>query len=81
MLLEDDRGGERRFQAVRGPGADDAAERPQRLAALFLVVGQIVQPALDGGWRTQARDHAPLGCRQRQARRLDRLSARERESL
>ena len=26
MLLEDDRRGECRFQAVRGPGADDAAE-------------------------------------------------------
>ena len=62
MLLEDDGRRERGFQAVRGAGADDAAKRSQRLAALFLVVRKIVQPVLDGGRRAQA-------CESRAARR------------
>ena len=45
VLLEDDGRRERRFEAVRGAGADDAAERSQRLAALLGVVRQRVQPA------------------------------------
>ena len=81
MLLEYDGGRECGFEAVRGAGAYHAAERPQRLAILFLVVRQVVQPVLHGGGCAQARDDAPLGACERQARGLDRLSSRERVSL
>ena len=63
VLLEDDRRRQRRFQAMRGAGPDHAAERAQRLAALLVVVGKRVQPALDGVGRPQARDEAALRSR------------------
>jgi hypothetical protein len=81
VLLEDDGGRERGFEAVRGAGAHHAAERPQSLATCFLVVRQVVQPALHRGGCAQARDDTPLGGRERQARRLGRVSSRERVSL
>jgi len=81
MLLEDDGGGQRGLEAVRRAGADDATEGAQRFASLFLVVGQFVQPMLDVRRRSQARNDALFGRCERQPRRGDRLSARERGSL
>src|SRR4029077_13089440 len=57
------RGGDGRLQAVRAPLADDAAEAAERgAAAWLLVVGQIVQVALDGGRCFQPCDQPPLAC-------------------
>ena len=81
MLLENHSGRQGGFQAVRRAGAHDPAERPQRLALLLLVVREIVQPVLHSGGRAQPGDEPPFRRRQGQARRRDRLSARERASL
>ena len=82
VLLEDDGRRERRLEAMRGARPHDAAEAAERFAALLVVVGQRVQPALHGGRRPQTRDEPALAGRQRQsAAGCDRVSAREREPL
>jgi len=48
MLLEDDRRKQRRLEAVRGSRADDATETAQGLAANLGVVGQGIEPGLNG---------------------------------
>ena len=63
VLLQDDGGGQRRLQAMRGVMPDDAAKASQRGAARrrLGVVGQCVQPALHVIRRLQPRDQPPLG--------------------
>ena len=78
MLLHDHRGGERGLETVRGAGADHAAKAAQRLAAFLRVVGQRVQPSLDGERRAKPVDDLTLRAGQRERRRLDRISAWER---
>lgn len=80
VLLEDGGGSERRLEAVHRSSPHDATERPQRLAALFLVVGERVEPMLHRRRCAQARDDAAFPGRERQSRRDGRISARERES-
>ena len=61
MLLEDDGGGQGRFEAMRRVMTDDAPEGALRgPAAWFLVVRQLVEVLLDGARRPQPRDQAPL---------------------
>ena len=60
VLLEDHRRRQRRLEAVRGAGANDAAEASQRLAALFGVVRQRIEPPLHGRGRAQPRDDPAL---------------------
>ena len=81
VLLENGRGGERGFQAVRTSGPDHAPEAPERLAAHLVVIGQTVQPPLHGGRRPQARDECAFPRCQRQRRRFGAVSGREREPL
>ena len=69
MLFENDGRGDRRLEAMRGAVPDHAAEAAERLAALFAVVGKLVQPALDGGGRAQSIDDTPFRPRQPQWRR------------
>ena len=78
MLLHDRRGRERGLEAVRGAGADHAAKAAQRLAAFLGVVGQRVQPVLDGERRAKPVDDPTLRAGQRERRRIGRFSAWER---
>jgi hypothetical protein len=61
VRLEDDGGEECRLETVGASLADDAAEAAQRGAAAgLLVVGQLVQVALNGGRCSQACDQPTL---------------------
>ncbi len=74
VLLEDDRGRQRRFQAVGHAAGDHAAERAQAgpVRRRLHVVGQLVQEALDGRRRAESRHQAPLGRRERHGASLVR---------
>lgn len=58
--------------------ADDPTKAAQGLAADLGVVGQGIEPRLNGGWRSQTRDETTLARRERKRRPIDRISARER---
>ena len=47
MLLEDCRGGEGAFQAVRAPVPHHTSKSPQRFSALLPVIGQVAKKGLD----------------------------------
>ena len=78
MLLHDDRRKQRRLEAVRGSGADDATKTAQGLAANLGVVRQGIEPGLNGIRRSQTCNETTLLRRERECRRIDRISARER---
>lgn len=81
MLFEDCRRGQCRLETVRFAMPDNAAETAQRLAARFMVIGQRIQPSLDGNRRAKAIDDPLFGRREPQSRRWNRFSAWEREPL
>jgi hypothetical protein len=61
VLLEDYSGSKRCFKTVGRAGANDTAESPHRVAALFIVVWESIQPALNRGRCTQPVNQALLG--------------------
>ncbi len=65
MLLEDYRGCERCLQTMRCPSTHDTAESPHRVAVIFIVVGEGIEPALYSGRRTQLGNQPALGSRER----------------
>ena len=68
MLFEDDRGEERRLEAVRTPVPDHAAKTAKRRAAPGLgVVGEPVQVALNGRRRTKPGEESSLPGGERRA--------------
>ena len=75
MLLEHDRGKQRRLAAMRRLQPRHRPKAAQRLAARFGVVGQRVQPALHLRRRVEPRDQRALGRGERQPRRFDRAVA------
>ena len=78
MLLEDDSGEESGLEAMRGARTDNATKAAQRFAADLGVVGQRVEPCLNGIRRPQACHETTLLRRERKCRRNDRVSAWER---
>ena len=61
VLLENDRGKKRRFEAMRATAADDAPKAPERGTAAGLgVVREAIQEALDGGRGSEPRQQHAL---------------------
>ena len=61
MLLESDRSEKRGLETMSGLRANNTAKSAHRIAALFSVVREIVEPALDGSRISQTPNQSAFG--------------------
>ncbi len=69
VLLEDRRGAQRSLEAVHLVRPHDAAECPERLAPLLVIVRERLEPSFHPLRRVRRLDDAPLAARERGSRR------------